>query len=182
MARRPFAKFKNKILVESGTYMGDGVQYALECGFDSIISYEIKKDLYVAAVERFKGNNKVILHNKSSTKMLEDIKNIVVPITFWLDGHYSAGFTGYDNECAYPVIKELEAIAQHDVKTHTILIDDRRLLKHHDIKNISEIDSDTIGYSESEILEHIMKINPNYKISYEDGAIKDDIIVAKVDG
>jgi hypothetical protein len=186
MTRRPFDKYKNKVLVESGTFMGDGVQYALDCGFNKVISYEIDNKLYYDATNRFKGNKKVELHHKSSAKMFNDIKDINVPITFWLDGHYSAGNTGYDDECAYPLLKELEIISQHHIKSHTILIDDRRLLKstlnlkYSDIKNTSEMNAETIGYSEEQIIEKIKNINSDYKISYEDGHIKNDIIVATI--
>jgi hypothetical protein len=39
---------------------------------------------------------------------------------------------------------------------------------------------DNIGVTEKEVIEAIYKINPNYKIEYKDGYIKDDVIVAYI--
>lgn len=180
MSRRPFHNHKNDVLVESGTYMGDGIQYALECGFKKVISFEIDTKLYNNAKKRFSNNPNVKIFNKSSIHLFDQIKDIDTDITFWLDGHFSDGVTGYDQECPYPLLKELESISKHHIKTHTILVDDRRLLKKHEIKHSSEIDPSTIGYDEEQIINHIKMINKNYEISYEDGHIKKDIIVASI--
>jgi hypothetical protein len=67
-----------------------------------------------------------------------------------------------------PLLKELDAISRHPIKTHTILIDDVRRFGEY-LLNVSK-----------EILsEKIQKINPMYVISYEnDGLTPDDVMVA----
>ncbi len=47
------------------------------------------------------------------------------PCLFWLDGHYSGPKTGR-GETDTPILRELEAIFAHRVKTHVVIIDDAR--------------------------------------------------------
>ena len=177
--QRPFEKYLNKYFVESGTNTGAGIDTALRVGFERIISYEIYESLYNEAKVKYLNNNSVCLYNKSSLKMWDEIQFIDEPITFWLDGHWSGEGTGYDNDMLYPLIKELEIIKNHPIKTHTILIDDRRLMRK-DILD-GEMPHDIIGISEAEIFEALYDINPSYNITYDYGCIKDDLIVAKVE-
>jgi hypothetical protein len=65
----------------------------------------------------------------------------------------------------------LRIIGEHQIKTHIILIDDMRLVgKQHYWKELS------IGQIESEIL----KINPDYKISYDYGVANNGILIARL--
>jgi len=172
---RAFIEFKNKYFVESGTYMGNGIEDALQNGFTNIISYEVSPLLCCKAIEKFihLPNVKVIF--KSSVEMLDEIIEINEPITFWLDGHYSSGYSSYDPMNFYPLLKELNVISKHPIKTHTICIDDRRLMK-----KTNEDTPDNIGVTEEEVRDALLKINPDYNIEYRDGCIKDDIIVAYI--
>ena len=173
--KRVFTEFKNKYFVESGTYMGKAVQIALENGFTHIISYEISPLLCSKAIEKFINYSNIRILFKSSIEMLDEISEINEPITFWLDGHYSSGYSSYDPMNYYPLLKELEAISKHPIKNHTICIDDRRLMK----KTIEET-PDNIGVTEEEVKNALLKINPNYKIEYRSSSIKDDVIVAYI--
>lgn len=173
-SRRNFHKYPNTCLIESGTYLGEGVNEALECGFEKVISYEIEPKLYEKAKYKFKDINNVKLFNKSSVKMGDELKNMREDtITFWLDGHYSAGTTGYDSSNFYPLLHELEIIKQNQIKNSVIMIDDRRLMKHSIVN-----DSSVIGCNEDEVISILREINPYYRIKYEDGYIPKDIIVA----
>ena len=177
MNRRPFALFKNKILVESGSFTGDGIQQALDDGFEKVLSFEVCTQLYNHCVQRFENEKRVELINGSSaTQLLDEILKINEPITFWLDGHYSAGITSYDPNHICPLILELYQISQHPIKTHTILIDDRRLMT---ASTNNGIDGN-FDVSEETVLEKLKQINPNYKISYLDGHVEKDIIIAQI--
>jgi len=176
--KRPFENYLNRYFVESGTNVGEGIDTALKVGFERVLSYEIYEPLYNDAKVKYSNNNSVYLYHKSSLKMWDEIQHINEPITFWLDGHWSGYGTGYDSDMLYPLIKELEIIKKHPIKTHTILIDDRRLMRK-DIIN-GEKEHDIIGFSEAEIIEALYDINPSYNITYDWGYIKDDIIVAKI--
>ena len=144
------SKYSNRTFCESGTHRGGGVETALKVGFDNIISIEIKEKFYNKAKERFGDDPRVSLYLGDSRKLLwEAIKDIYDPITFWLDGH-----TEYE---IIPVIKELNIIGMHPIKTHTILIDDRRVMG----------TKMWLDVKEAQVIDAIRAINPNYLICYE---------------
>jgi hypothetical protein len=90
--------------------------------------------------------------------------------TFWLDAHWDGGPVGV-YKCPLPF--ELQNLMQHPIRTHTILIDDRRLFG-----QVGSTWGENIN--EESIINSLIDINPNYKILYEDGHVPNDIIVAKV--
>ena len=51
------------------------------------------------------------------------------PAVFWLDGHYSAGFTARGEKDS-PILEELEHILAAPNRGHVILIDDARCFGH----------------------------------------------------
>jgi hypothetical protein len=168
LSRAVLAKYPNKTFVETGTNRGGGVQVALDAGFERIISIEINENLYAHSRNRFRENENVaILLGDSSRLLWKAIKGINHEITFWLDGH-----TAYED---IPILEELELIGQHHIKTHTIMVDDRRAMG-------SPI---WRGVTEKQVIKAIKKINKNYSISYEETIEKSvhgqkDIIVATV--
>jgi len=176
MTRRPFVNHLNHTLVETGSYRGDGIQAALDAGFQKIISFEIVPALYDHCVQRFNGNSKVELILGSSVELLyPTIKDVSDSITFWLDGHYSCGVTGHDPDYMCPIIPELEQIKRHG-SNHTILIDDRRLFRIVPNSRIEEY----FNITEHTVRSKLYEINPKYEISYENGYIENDVIVAKL--
>ena len=167
--RRQFHKYLNSVLIESGSHTGDGIAEALEAGFHTVYSYEVGQYFYDLCKEKFKGNENVHLILGSSAKMSSQIEQISCPITFWLDGHWSGGKTSYEDVYC-PLLLELDEIAKHPIKTHTILIDDRRMFDSIEMN----------GISEQMLKDRILQINPNYKFFYEDGYVANDILVAVV--
>lgn len=165
-----FAKYLNTYFVETGSYCGDGIQMALSTGFQEIYSIELSPEYHERCNKRFAGNSQIHLILGDSSSMLHSIlQHIDAPATFWLDGHYSGGDTAKGNSNS-PILEELDAIAQHPIKTHTILIDDIRQA------GTEDFDFVTLG----DIAKKIQSINPNYRISFEDGYIANDVLVAKV--
>lgn len=164
-----FAKYLNPVFIETGTYKGDGVQMALDAGFKTIISIELSYLLYEKCQKRFKGVKNVHLVNADSEEILPKLlKTFRQPITFWLDGHYSGGDTvkGRQNT---PLLQELDAIAKHPIKTHTIMIDDLR-----------DWTKELTGFNTSDLMKRISTINPAYEFSFEDGFVPRDILVAVI--
>ena len=118
-------KFHLKILVETGTYLGDMVE-AQRNRFEKIYSIELSKKLFRRATERFKAYSHInILNGDSGIVLNKLLPGIDKPALCWLDGHYSGGITAKGTkEC--PVPEELEAILKSNFY-HIILIDDARL-------------------------------------------------------
>jgi hypothetical protein len=160
----------NRYFVETGTWHGDGVRAALKAGFKDIRSVELSPQLYEANRQAFAKERKVKLFVGSSEDLLEKmIADISRPITFWLDAHYSEGDTAKGREMT-PLLKELAAIGRHALRTHTILIDDRRCFSK------PEFD----GIMESDARKMILEINPSYSFFLADGFVKGDILVASL--
>jgi hypothetical protein len=90
------------------------------------------------------------------------MKDIDKRSLFWLDAHDSFGTGG-----GVPTFKELEVLEKHDIKNHTLLIDDIPLY---------------FGDG-SELKERILKVNPDYKFTMHNPDTRPDyIMVAYIDG
>jgi len=114
-----------RVLIETGTYMGDMV-YAARRDFDAIYSIELSQELHAYARERLARFPHVHLLRGDSGKLLgEVLSQVQVPCLFWLDSHYSGGSTAKAG-VETPILRELEAIASHSVRGNVILIDDAR--------------------------------------------------------
>jgi len=166
------SRYKNNIFIETGTSLGDGVQLALDCGFNQIYSFEINPELVEHNRKRFKehGSRVEIIYGDSSELLSLFLSRITEASTFWLDGHWDGGPVG---KYRCPLLFELDAIANHAIKNHTLLIDDRRLFgdqNHHWGREVTE----------PLVIERIKKINHDYYIKYENGYIPNDIITAKI--
>lgn len=125
-ALRDYSKMYGlKILVETGTYIGDMVE-AMKADFDRIYSIEVSKDLYEKTMKRFKGVKSVeLLHGDSGTELRSVMNKINQPALFWLDGHYSAGVTACGGKDT-PIYEELDCIFNAPDRGHVIIIDDAR--------------------------------------------------------
>lgn len=161
-------KYVNPVFIETGAYLGGGIEAAIaEEGFHAIYSIEIDPK-YVEHCLRYAGCQdrrvKVILGD-SGVELPKLLATINQRCTFWLDAHYN-GEREPGQNC--PVLRELEAIAAHPIKNHTIMIDDRFTF------DTAAFD----GIRETQLHALLRKINPNYNFVYEDGALKNSVIVA----
>lgn len=167
-------KYNNTIFVETGTFLGNGLQCALNAGFQKCYSIEIHNYLFEKARLRFKKEikeGKVILQLGDSEKILSKIiSELTQPATFWLDAHISAQY-GEKLARNCPIIGELDKIKNHEIKTHTLLIDDLNCFGRpaHD-----RISIDTVK-------EKILEINKNYKFELLDAARPANILAAYID-
>lgn len=166
-----FKMYPNPIFIETGSFMGDGIQQALDAGFNRIISIELAEKYYNISTDRFKGDPRVKVIFGDSYKVLPEIlKEIDEPVTFWLDGHHSCGDTALGDYWA-PLMKELEAIENHHIKNHTILIDDMRCWKE---------PNEVHGFYEKDIMDKLRKINPKYTTKFINGVEENDILAASI--
>lgn len=176
-----------KTFVETGTYLGDTVQLALNAGFEYVHSIEVDQGMFDKCKSRFENNSKVKLWFGDSVDIIPKIVDeLNEPATFWLDAHASGPLLG-GRYAPCPLVLELQAIygkevvnitengmqkqrKKSDIDNHTIMIDDRRLFG-----------SAEWGFvQENQIMELLFLINPKYKIHYLDGHKENDIICATV--
>lgn len=154
-------KLKYALLIETGTFMGAMVE-AQKRNFKRVISIELSNDLYQKATKRFKRDQNVTILQGDSGKVLKDIlKEVKEPAIFWLDGHYSGGFTAKgEKEC--PIFEEMDAILKSSQDfEHVILIDDARCF-------IGQGDYPTI----EELNTFINKRNERYHLEVHDDIIR----------
>lgn len=162
-----FEKYLNPVFIESGSLYGDGIQSAIEAGFKEIYSIELAQPYYDHCVERFKNVSYVyIILGDSHLVLGELLSKIDRQITFWLDGHFCGGDSGF-GKYESPLVQELEIIKTHPIKTHTILVDDLRCWK-----------KETHGFDTATITAKLLEINPNYSLVFRDGTAPMDILIA----
>lgn len=161
------------IFIETGTYIGETVDMILSFDmFKTIYTIELNQELYNVAVAKYAGNRRVkCLLGDSIDRLTILVDNLVEPATFWLDAHASGGLVG-GKSGGSPVLDELDIIAKSPIKTHTIIIDDRRLFGTDEWSFVKEEDA----------IARIMAINPDYKIHYLDGHARKDVIWATIRG
>ena len=126
-----------KFLIETGTWHGAAVDYALKFNFEKIFSIELLKLYYDGCVEKFKNNNNVILLNNTSPVGLKKIlnENEVGNTIFWLDAHlpnfYDKSMSNdyaKDKELLIPLEEELKIIVENkDVSNDVFIMDDLRI-------------------------------------------------------
>ena len=118
-------KYKVTHFEETGTFRGRTLWHMAKTGMPCT-SIELAHHLYARACVMFANYPQVkLLHGDSAQRLPEVLAALQTPALFWLDGHYSAGSTAR-GETATPISRELDAVLNHPVKQHVILIDDAR--------------------------------------------------------
>ena len=164
-----FSKYKNSssVLIETGTYHGDGINCALSAGYDTVYSCDINSFFVQSAQKKYKDDvrGKVFVQNLDSYNFLKNILlNIKEPCVIFLDAHFwpedpndeKSGFkkdTVKDGLKPCPLVDELMVIKKHSIKTHTILIDDLQCFNTWVFEGLEIENVDSLIYS----------INPNYE-------------------
>lgn len=147
------------MFIETGTHVGDGVQAALDAGFEHIHTVDLEGPANSIVRERFQDIDNVYCSIWDSRDFLAGLlKQCDISCVFWLDAHATDGGGGSYSDC--PLLGELSEIAKHSIKTHTILIDDIRLIG----SGALRLDQSTDNYSMWKLMDAVRAINPAYKI------------------
>jgi len=113
--------------IETGTHLGDTAEL-LATVADQVHTIEPAKELFEKARIRLSHLRNVIVHLGTSEDTLEPIlQKTQGNVTFWLDGHYSAGVT-FKGKSDTPILEELNLIAKYRSQFQgiAVLIDDVR--------------------------------------------------------
>jgi hypothetical protein len=113
---------KCKIFLETGTFEGFGIDWALnKKQFDDIFSIEIDIEKVNFCNNKFKNKNNVkVIHDSSVNALPNLITNISKPTFVYLDAHFDG---------IYPILEESDIILNkfYDLDNIIICIDDERL-------------------------------------------------------
>jgi hypothetical protein len=158
---RTFAeRFGIKVLVETGTYLGDMVE-AMRDQFDQIYTIELSEELYKKAQKRFANASNVnLICGDSAVELANIVHQLNQPALFWLDGHYSCGITAQADKDT-PIYEELSYILDAPDLGHVIIIDDARAFG-------VDADYPTIAA----LSEFVRSKRPNLDISVQDDSIR----------
>jgi hypothetical protein len=152
-------RFAIHTMIETGTYLGEMVEGTMDT-FSRIFSIELDHTLYEQAAAKFSRFKHISIFEGDSADVLPEIlSDIKEPCLFWLDGHFSGGITARGKQDT-PVVQELQAIFNHSIHNHIILVDDARLFT-----------GDNSYPSLEELGDMIYEIHPDWIIK-----IREDII------
>jgi hypothetical protein len=169
ISKEVLLKYRNPYFLETGTADADCVRLALELDFEKVFSIEIDSILQNKNIENYQSyindGRLDLVTGDSLWELTRLIPKLDKPTTFWLDAHVDFGPSG-SKKC--PLYEELSAISFSNIKTHTILIDDMRILGWHWGE----------GISKEGLQNRLLKINPEYKFTFENGFAPNDILVA----
>lgn len=161
-------KFNCGVLVETGTFLGDTVEY-FRTRVEKVYSIELSTELAEKAQKRFADHHNVKIIQGNSGELLGEISNgLKEPALFWLDGHYSSEFfVGEEyirtakGDKDTPIENELRTLMQSPVQ-HIILIDDARLF---------------VGQDDYPTIEGIQELVNKSKYKYQVSVQMDIIII-----
>jgi hypothetical protein len=160
-------KFTNRIFVEAGSYMGDGIASALKAGFEEVYSVDISSGQYDYCQNRFKDDKRVHLYLDDCGIWLDKILNqINEPCTIYLDAN------GWKYETEHPFNTSIEALVRHGKKHHTILVDDMN----HSKEPFDVVQSSLLS-SSSYTGNQLRRINSNYSLYIIDSHLEDINII-----
>jgi hypothetical protein len=178
--RNLFAEFKGttRVFVETGSWRGDGIQAALDAGFEKIISIDIDPANIEFCKNRFpieQRTGRIYLYTDDTGNqgLYNAIKEIDEPIMFWLDAHRQYLENEVVGANPWPLFRELLQIGLHTLthgQAHTILIDDILMLTHPDVT----------GWKKEQIEQALFEINCGFNLRYVANPINNNLLVAYV--
>lgn len=172
-----FKQFKtdHRVFIETGLLDGIGVRSALEAGFEQIFSIEMDAKIVERRSPEFASNPKVqIITARSEIALGPLLQQFSEPVLLWLDAHSFWGGMGggslMPGTNLYPLYAELDEIAAHPIKTHTVLIDDIR-------------EFGAMRYDYETVITKLKQINPAYRIQRVNSGgdnYKNDVLAASI--
>lgn len=173
-------KGDHRIFCETGSFHGDGIDLAMQAGYDRILSMDIDGANVAYCQERFgliptddcpaQNAHIGVTCGDSATGLLKMMKYVKEPTMIWLDAHSQLFDDEPVTENPFPLLKELQQLSKHQIKTHTILIDDILMLTHPDVT----------GWNKETIENALLMINPAYRLTYLSNPIVNNILMAHV--
>ena len=175
-----FRKYSDTF-IETGNAAGDGLQRALDAGFNLVIGVEASQMYFDMCQSRFKGNAKVYINLGKSINLLPQLLISKNPAIIYLDAHVS-GETSFGWEDWNTNGEESEASQDKTIKAELEII-----LKNYNkhVICIDDVNGLTDGHA-AQYMDLILRYNPNYKFQFYDENLggpketyyKDKILVA----
>lgn len=158
-----------RVFLETGMHRGDGIQRALDAGFERIYSCDRSAFALGWCSHRFlEKRDMVNLHLQDSREFLREMKNIVGTdsAVIWLDAHYCGGngevvgWGGIDDaghEEDHPILQEIRILRTYETRSNMVLVDDVRMMGQGGWPQLDDVRGELSG------------LNPDYQLWYADG-------------
>ncbi len=170
-------KYELTDFIETGTYLGDGLNYAKNFKFKNLYSIELIEQYYNHCYTKFKEYNNIKLYNGKSTDMLSLIftENRVGNTLFWLDAHlphfydskYNTNYSENKN-VLIPLEEEINIICNSkNTISDVIIIDDLRLYEIGNFESGNWLDVINCGYNNIDFIFKNLDKTHNIKRMYE---------------
>lgn len=147
--------FLTTCFIETGTGSGSGILCALNSGFPEVRSIEVLSSVVNQAKDKFKFHPVTIYEGLSEKLLNEVLSDIEEPVTIFFDAHYS-GPGSYMGDNHSPLMEELEAIKNHHIKNHILIIDDIGLFGRPELPNLDI----------EKVKKKVLEINSEYKFLF----------------
>ncbi len=166
--------FPNDYYLETGSYRGDSLQFAIDAGcFKQIIGLDIDYEMVRFCKDRFDlyrfpRPELRVYECDSAVELTMHMRNIEKPATIFLDAHWQM-FAGTDKgKHPFPLLDELKQIESLGRTKDTIIIDDFLYMTHPEVT----------GWNRKKIFDALYKINPKYTIRLTSNPIIDNLLIA----
>lgn len=135
-----------RTLVETGTYLGDMIA-ATRSWFKEVHTIELDPTMADRARRRFRRHRHIHVHQGDSSELLSSVLDqLTSDALFWLDAHYSGGFTA-QGATETPIEQELTLVLPHP-RAKVVLVDDARIFgsrSYPSLEKVAEI-ADSYGW------------------------------------
>ena len=172
LPRSVLLKYMNPYFLETGTADADCTRLAIDVGFEKVYSIDVNQISQdrnrLDLKEIINSGNVTLITGDSLHELSKLIPSLDKPTTFWLDAHGS--YDGFTGAKSCPLYEELQAIKSSEIKTHTIMMDDMRILG----GNWGR------GIDQGTLKQKCLEINSEYKFTLENGHVPNDILVAYI--
>jgi len=127
--------------IETGTFLGESLQHALNFNFKRLISIELSQFHFNNAIDKFKYEKRVRLIHANSTDAIKMINyDDFNGILFWLDAHLPQRTDATlidvtDENTIFPLKAELEYLLKIRGNKDVFIIDDLRLYEKNNYHN-----------------------------------------------
>lgn len=158
------------IFVETGTAAGDGVQRALDAGFQTIYSIEAQNEWFMLSSKRFSEKNKVFILFGESVDILQTLF-WEQPTVFYLDAHPSS-----ESSAGWKDLKDHGAESKYN--QDSIIKAELKVILSFFKKPIIIID-DINGVKDNLVFDYmdmILESDPNYVFRFYDENLSGDLL------
>ena len=123
-------KYNLENFIETGCWIGQGLEFAKSIGFSKLYSCDINNDFVSMCKEKF--TNDTVLHLKSTEFLQQILPFVTGPSLFWLDAHCPVhyGYAVENENTKFPLLEEVKLVIslKQKFEKDVFILDDLRVM------------------------------------------------------